>query len=325
MPFSSFADEEARDTRNRRAAARLVSLARVATALSCAMLFWVAFLPGSCSVAARARARETDASSSFLNSAGRIVPKTLITKYAVEEPGGRLACVTHVLPSAAWSALAPFQLGAFFFSSKKGKKNAFASRLFWRAAHRVAGCALFAVSLTMTFGYVFAIHRNGLHFHRHDFNSVSHDEAFSVAPPLARLWRVAGGARAFEAFEHACAFWFCATATKAVFVAARGNRTRRKEGLVKGWVRVHRAWAIRHLAAGYSVAAQRAFVATFHFSCRVLFFFRDAERVCAAPTAQKGIFADALVLGTALCVAAGEAAIRGADELDEPPPGGKRE
>ena len=174
----------------------------------------------------------------------------------------------------------------------------------------------------MSFGYVFAIHRNGLHFHKHDFPSVAHDEAFSVFSPLAKAWFVAGGSDSFEAFEHACALWFCATATKAVFVAARGNRTR--EGFPgnargRGWVRVHRAWAIRHLAAGYSVAAQRAFVATFHVSCRVLF----AERVCASPAAQKGIFADALVLGTALCVAAGEAAIRDADALDEP--GGKRE
>ena len=282
------------------------------------MLFWVFFLPGSCSpFAARTRARETHAS--FLTTAGRIVPKTLITKYAVEEKnGGRLACVTHVLPGAAWSALAPFQLGAFFFP--KGLK-AIASRRV-RLAHRVAGFVLFAVSLTMSFGYVFAIHRNGLHFHKHDFPSVAHDEAFSVFSPLAKAWFVAGGSDAFEAFEHACALWFCATATKAVFVAARGNRTRESfpgNARGRGWVRVHRAWAIRHLAAGYSVAAQRAFVATFHVSCRVLF----AERVCASPAAQKGIFADALVLGTALCVAAGEAAIRDADALDEP--GGKRE
>ena len=79
-------------------------------------------------------------------------------------------------------------------------------------------------------------------------------------------------------------------------------------------MRRHRAWAIRHLAAGYSVAAQRALVALFHVSCRSFF----AERACASPAAQKGIFADALVLGTALCVAAGEAAIRDADALDEP-------
>ena len=321
MPSPSFAKNlEARDVHKTRRAkgARLVWLARVATFASCAMLFWVAFLPGSCSpFAARTRARETHAS--FLTTAGRIVPKTLITKYAVEEKnGGRLACVTHVLPSAAWSALAPFQLGAFFFP--KVKKAIASLRV--RLAHRVAGFVLFAVSLTMSFGYVFAIHRNGLHFHKHDFPSVAHDEAFSVFSPLAKAWFVAGGSDAFEAFEHACALWFCATATKAVFVAARGNRTRESfpgNARGRGWVRVHRAWAIRHLAAGYSVAAQRAFVATFHVSCSVLY----AERVCASPAAQKGIFADALVLGTALCVAAGEAAIRDADALDEH--GGKRE
>jgi len=166
----------------------------------------------------------------------------------------------------------------------------------------------------MTFGYVFAIHKNGLHFHKHDFPSLESNEAFSAFSALAALWRVVGGADAFEAFEHACACWFFATAAFAAFVAARGNRTGGFSRTVEGGFAGHRAWAIRHLAAGYSVAAQRALVARFHVSCRVFF----AERACASPAAQKGIFADALVLGTALCVAAGEAAIRDADALDEP-------
>lgn len=297
-------------TRRKRRVARLAALAGVAAFTSSAMLAWVAFLPGSCSFAATTRV-PSESSSTFLTRAGRIVPETLITKYR-DTRSGRFtsACVTHVWPSAAWSALAPFQLLAF--SSAFKRKNASAS-LSRRRAHRVAGRALVATSATMTFGYVFAIHKKGLHFHKHDFPSLESGEAFSAAPPLAALWRVAGGADAFETFEHACACWFFATAAFAAFVAARGNRTGDRRHR-RRWTRRHRAWAIRHLAAGYSVAAQRALVALIHVSCRSFF----AERACASPAAQKGIFADALVLGTALCVAAGEAAIRDADALDEP-------
>ena len=296
---------------------RLSALAFAATCASATMIVWVAFLPGSCSfVGAAAEAETSSASSSFLTNAARFVPKTLITKYRNERGTPRRACVTHVLPSAAWSALAPFQLLAFSFGVGK-KKGSWTARRRLRAAHRVAGRALFATTACMTFGYVFAIHREGLHFHRHDFPSLESGAALSAAPPLAALWRVVGGADAFEAFEHACACWFFATAAFAAFVAARGNRT--GERSPRGWVRDHRAWAIRHLAAGYSVVAQRALIALAHAACRAGFSQSRAaaERECASPAAQKGIFADALVLGVAMCVAAGEAAIRDADALDD--------
>ena len=315
------------ETIDERRTFRLSALAGVATCASATMLPWVAFLPGSCS-AFGAAARETSpASASFLTNAARVVPKTLITKYRNEHGTPHRACVTHVLPSAAWSALAPFQLLAFSFAEGKTRAPGGRRR---RAAHRFAGRALFATTACMTFGYVFAIHREGLHFHRHDFPSLESGAALSAAPPLAALWRVVGGADAFEAFEHACACWFFATAARAAFVAARGNRARGRTARrgaretspsPEGWLRVHRAWAIRHLAAGYSVVAQRALIALAHATCRAWFSPRRAavaERACASPAAQKGIFADALVLGVALCVAAGEVAIRDADALDEP-------
>ena len=316
--------------RKKRIVARLAALAIVAAFASSAMLAWVAFLPGSCSFAATTRV-SSESSSAFLRRAGRIVPETLITKYRDTRSGRfTFACVTHVWPSAAWSALAPFQLLAFSSAFKFKQKNAGRASLSLRRAHRVAGRALVATSATMTFGYVFAIHKKGLHFHKHDFPSLESNEAFSAAPALAALWRVVGGADAFEAFEHACACWFFATAARAAFVAARGNRARGRTARrgaretspsPEGWLRVHRAWAIRHLAAGYSVVAQRALIALAHATCRAWFSPRRAavaERACASPAAQKGIFADALVLGVALCVAAGEVAIRDADALDEP-------
>jgi hypothetical protein len=97
-------------TRRKRRVARLAALAGVAAFLSSAMLAWVAFLPGSCSFAATTRV-PSESSSTFLTRAGRIVPETLITKYRDTRSGRfTFACVTHVWPSAAWSALAPFQL-----------------------------------------------------------------------------------------------------------------------------------------------------------------------------------------------------------------------
>ena len=113
--------------RKKRIVARLAALAIVAAFASSAMLAWVAFLPGSCSFAATTRV-SSESSSAFLRRAGRIVPETLITKYRDTRSGRfTFACVTHVWPSAAWSALAPFQLlafsSAFKFKSLKKKRR----------------------------------------------------------------------------------------------------------------------------------------------------------------------------------------------------------
>ena len=98
---------------------RLSALAFAATCASATMIVWVAFLPGSCSfVGAAAEAETSSASSSFLTNAARFVPKTLITKYRNERGTPRRACVTHVLPSAAWSALALACRGTTQLTSK---------------------------------------------------------------------------------------------------------------------------------------------------------------------------------------------------------------
>jgi hypothetical protein len=52
---------------------------------------------------------------------------------------------------------------------------------------------------------------------------------------------------------------------------------------------------------------------------------RAAGADAASPEAQKGIFADALVLGVAACVLAGEAAVRDFERVDEERGGEKTE
>ena len=73
------------------------------------------------------------------------------------------------------------------------------------------------------------------------------------------------------------------------------------------------------VAAGVSVAAQRWALLVAHAGLRA------AGADSASPEAQKGIFADALVLGVAACVLAGEAAVRDFERVDEERGGEKTE
>ena len=62
--------------------------------------------------------------------------------------------------------------------------------------------------------------------------------------------------------------------------------------------------AIRHVAAGLSVATQRVFIGASHGWCR----YQSLR--CEDAAAQKGIFADSLTLGVLACLTLGEIAIR---------------
>lgn len=296
----------------------------------CAMMVvWVLWAPGSC-VPWR--------SAAFSKSARRVVPATLITKYAKNQA----ACVFHVLPSVVWSVLAPVQLSRLFrvFPSRKGRTTTTTK------THRLAGVVFFAVVLSMAYGYFTVIHKRGLHFHQHDFPGVPKDEALSFVmprfwPELAGLggkmaeacvWATShvstrtagqtwGGANAFMTFEHACIVWFLATACVAVSIPIRFAKRKESRGSLgvepapsrRAWVRAHRAWAIRHVASGCSDAAQRLFLFLAHGVCHAY----SGTAFCASPATQKGIFADALVLGTAICVFVAEVVIRDANALED--------
>ena len=294
---------------------RLRALRLCATALCAMMFFWVLVSPGSCVASAfpesgagalsRIRRRhERDA----VPGIARVVPPSLIAKYRAHPA----VCVSHVLPSALWSALVPTQLHGGF------------RRRFPRA-HRVAGRVVGVVAVAMTAGYV-AIHRRRLHFHANDFPSLAEGDAMSLVAPgawraLGRALRASAGTRpgdssdsdsdsdsardGFAAFEHAAAAWFAWTAVATVWIAVRRNGAM--------WIDAHRAWATRHVGAGLSVAAQRAALLVAHGACRAVAGAADA---CQSPRTQKAIFADALAFGAAACVGAAEVAVRDARRID---------
>ena len=287
--------------------------------LSSMMMVWVLFLPGSCVP------WQKDA---FLKSAGKVVPATLITKYK----NNKAACYLHVLPSVLWSVLAPVHLCMLLLSSNgapgdtgnwtvsylQGFLSNNKYKRTYRKVHRISGYVFALVVSAMAFGYFHIIHKRNLHFHANDFPSLQKDEALSLLGP--GFWPSIGCVAAFTVFEHSMCVWFFAAMCGAVVVASfRANKNARNGQ--SNWLPRHRAWAIRHVAAGYSVAAQRVFIIIAHAACRFRCqFFHDQScsiNLCSSPQTQKGIFADALVLGTAVCVCMGEVVIRDVNALED--------
>lgn len=333
------------DSSRRRGAARarLTALYLAAAGLCAMMVGWVAFAPGSCTVsrlaAAAAGGRGAAAYDGFLDMAARSVPATLITKYRAHPA----VCAAHVLPSALWSVLAPLQLHPGL-------------RKLYPRMHRLSGRVLIATALLMSGGYAL-IHKRTLHFHAHDFPSLAQGEALSLVIPglwewLGGGWRGTGGSgsgsagggsaaavSAFLVYEHCAIVWFAVTAVMTWWSAWWGSRSARLARLTAGtsgggggggWVVAHRAWAVRHIAAGLSVAAQRVIIFSAHGVCRAAAAttfepFTDIDgSFCSSPRIQKGIFADSLVVGTALCVVVAEVAVRDMRILCGGPTGGGR-
>jgi len=150
-------------------------------------------------------------------------PSALITKY---NELGRLPALTHALPGAVWCALSAWQLHP---ASRKP---------FDGAAHRVGGRAMLAAAATLMVGYAL-IDANGLPADIHDFQGHSGgiadalDAKIQAPTPVNTI-----GLRLL-------AGWF-------VFTGVRAGVTA-KEGEYKE----HKVWALRHVAAGLWVAAQR--------------------------------------------------------------------
>lgn len=228
------------------------------------MISWIWFAPGSCSPISNAM---DDAR--FRRASDALVPANLVLKYR-----NHLAvCLAHVLPASAWCAIAPFQI------------HPSARRRFPRA-HRIAGRVFFALSASMTYGYVL-IHRRDLHFHATDFPTIARDELASLWIPYRRL-----GA-SFVHVEHAGAMWFAYTAIRA-FTAVAFTSTR---NFAVHRFAVHRAWTWRHLAAGLGVALQRVFIWVHHLAFDVSRGYGYSRGV---PEFQKPIFGDSLVYGGAV-------------------------
>ena len=347
------------------ARARLTASYLSALGLCIMMISWVAVAPGSCTTSRLAAAatgwRGGDgdgggwsaaaaaaAASAFIRrrydedflatSASKYVPPTLITKYRAHP----LVCAAHVLPSALWSALAPLQLNPNLRRQRP--------RL-----HRLSGRVFVSTALLMSGGYAL-IHCRDLHFHANDFPSLAGGEALSLAVPGLWTWLGGGGwggggggggvgqrgtgdddddaaLSAFLIFEHSAAAWFAATAVMTLWSAWWGSRrscsARGKGGVPQGreWVVAHRAWAVRHVAAGLSVATQRVVISLAHGACAAAAASSEAfdTSFCSSPATQKGIFADSLVIGTAVCLITAEVAVRDLSAVSKMVPEGEKD
>lgn len=222
------------------------------------MILWIWFAPGSCSPISRAM---DDAR--FRRASEALVPANLVLKYR-----DHLAvCVAHVLPASAWCAIAPFQIHP-------------SARKRFPRAHRIAGRVFFALSASMTYGYVL-IHRRDLHFHATDFPTLARDERASLWIPYRRL------GLSFVHVEHAGAAWFAYTATRAFAAVASSTRN----------FAAHRAWTWRHLAAGLGIALQRVFIWVHHLCFDLA---RGSGYSRGVAELQKPIFGDSLVYGGAV-------------------------
>lgn len=168
-----------------------------------------------------------------------------------------LVQLTHILPAAAWAALLPFQLHP-------------SSRTRYPALHRRCGYALFGTALSIAFGFAL-IDRSGLYYHLADFPTL---QGSTSALGLGWLDHVMA--------LRVVATWFTLTICLAVRKAQLGEYTG------------HRAFMIRHVAAGLWVAGQRLYVIG-----------------CAArtPEAQKANFGDGGVVAFVAAAAMAEGTI----------------
>ena len=150
-------------------------------------------------------------------------PASLITKY---NELGRIPALTHALPGALWCALSAWQLHP-------------ASReKFDGAAHRWGGRAMLAAAAALMVGYAF-IDANGLPADVHDF----HGHSGAIADALDTALHAPTPVNTVDL--RILAGWFVFTGINAGVTARDGDVER------------HKVWALRHVAAGLWVAAQR--------------------------------------------------------------------
>ena len=165
--------------------------------------------------------------------------------------------LTHILPAAAWAALIPFQLHP-------------QTRMRYPVLHRRCGYVVFSAALSITVGFVL-IDRSGLYYHIVDF------------PKLQGSLSSIGLGWLDHVLALRCvATWFMLTICVAVAKARLGEHA------------AHRAFMLRHVAAGLWVAGQRIYVIGY---------------AAKTPEAQKANFGDGGVVAFMVFAVIAESAI----------------
>ena len=191
---------------------------RVVAASSAFMVIWVLLIPGSAFTGIAAHDVIVENIYEGLGLTS-LAPTSLLTKYNTL---GQWPAVTHALPGAIWCSLVPLQL--------RGKGD---------ATHRALGRVMLSAASVLMVGYAI-IDANGLTADVADFGGHGGALADAVDETLPNLPLPfnSGGLKTL-------AGWFVLTGVQTA-VTARAADTR-----------AHRTWAVRHVASGLWVAAQR--------------------------------------------------------------------
>lgn len=191
------------------------------------MALWVFVLPGSAWIGSSAT-HDAHVKEIFEGLFGFFAPSSILLKYNILGPVIEL---THALPGAIWALLAPLQL------------NPVSRKEYGGFMHKTAGRLMLAAAATLMVGFSM-IDANGLYadavdFHGHGGGLAEAADTFNasllggVLPPFNL-----GGVRVI-------ALWFVSTGCLTYWFALRREFSH------------HRQWALRHVASGIWVAAQR--------------------------------------------------------------------
>mmetsp|Transcript_55354 Transcript_55354/g.111098 ORF Transcript_55354/g.111098 Transcript_55354/m.111098 type:complete len:342 (-) Transcript_55354:5-1030(-) len=245
------------------------------------MVLWVFLLPGSAWVGSFPE-RDSWISEFYRSHFQFFAPASIILKYNVVGP---LIELTHALPGAIWCLLAPLQL------SPEARKVDGGS------LHRTAGRVMLLAATVLMVGYALI---DGQHLFADEVDFVGHGGGLADAANAFNAGQLGGVMPPFNlGGVRFLAAWFVVTAVQTFRTATAEPRD----------VASHRCWALRHMAAGLWVAAQRPLFA----AARVVQGLLLGTELAAAPSAQADAFYYCAYLTTALYIFAAEWAISNGD------------
>eukprot|EP00929_Paragymnodinium_shiwhaense_P007705 TRINITY_DN111614_c0_g1_i1.p1 TRINITY_DN111614_c0_g1~~TRINITY_DN111614_c0_g1_i1.p1 ORF type:complete len:361 (-),score=58.33 TRINITY_DN111614_c0_g1_i1:55-1137(-) len=193
------------------------------------MAFWIFLFPGSAWIG-MTETRDAWLTEFYETYAGFVAPSTILMKYARL---GSLAEWTHALPGGLWAILAPMQLHPELRKMHGG------------ALHRAGGRFMLTCAAVLMVGFAI-IDANNLFADKVDF--AGHGGAIAEAADSFNAERLANALPGFnDGGVLVIAAWFIITGVQTFRLATAKPMD----------VQAHREWAIRHVASGLWVAAQR--------------------------------------------------------------------
>ncbi|CAK0833397.1 unnamed protein product [Prorocentrum cordatum] len=251
------------------------------------MGIWVLALPGSAWIGSSA-ARDALVGELYEAYFGFFAPASILLKYNALGPTTGL---THALPGAVWALLAPLQLSPEARAAAGG------------AVHRIVGRVMLVAAAVLMVGYAI-IDTNKLYADLVDF--AGHGGGLAEAADGFNAGHLGGILPPFNlGGVHVLAAWFIFSGVQTFRTATSRPRD----------LSAHRCWALRHLAAGLWVAAQRPLFAAARVAQGLAF---GVEAIASDPAAQADAFYYCAYLTTAAYALAAEWAIGHSEQLEVP-------